>query len=210
MVGKTWAKRRLKQIRRLKTWQLVIILALIMVVVATAWRMNNVQMLRRLDAVLAADEDLDEAKAQQALEQLRDYSLNHMNASTGLVSLVKIYERDAKKELERVSNAQESSDAYKQISVTCDPNSELVGQYWWAYVECWKTELAKLPPQEEVDAEPNFAPKEMYEYNFVSPLWAPDFAGWTTLVAILLVILIILKIFFEIMLKIMLKRRLKA
>lgn len=199
-------KKRLKWLAGLKNWQLFILLCLVLAVVATAWRMNNTQMLRRLDAVLAADAALDEEKARENLLILKEFSARHMNANTGLISLVKIYEKDAQAEISRVSNLRQGENVHKKVSEICDPQFDARTRYSRPYFECWTRELEKLSPREGVDAQPKFRPKELYEYNFISPIWTPDLAGWMTLVAILIVLAIVFKMIFTLILKFMLKK----
>ncbi|MDO4902504.1 MAG: hypothetical protein Q4A21_03085 [bacterium] len=199
-------KKRLKWLAGLKNWQLFILLCLVLAVVATAWRMNNTQMLRRLDAVIAADAALDEEKARENLLILKEFSARHMNANTGLISLVKIYEKDAQSEISRVSNLRQGENVHKKVSEICDPQFDARTRYSRPYFECWTRELEKLSPREGVDAQPKFRPKELYEYNFISPIWTPDLAGWMTLVAILIVLAIVFKMISTLILKFMLKK----
>lgn len=206
MVGKAWVKKWLRRVQALKNWQLFLLLCLIMVAVATAWRMNNTQMLRRLDAVLVADEALNEEKVRENLVILKSFSESHMNASTGLISLVKIYERDAQAEISRVSNLRAGENVHKKVSEICDPQFDARTRYSRPYFECWTRELEKIAPRDGVDAQPKFRPKELYEFEFISPIWTPDLAGWTTLVAIFIVILIIFNMIFTAILKFMLKK----
>lgn len=206
MVGKAWVKKWLRRVQALKNWQLFLLLCLIMVAVATAWRMNNTQMFRRLDAVLAADEALNEEKVRENLVILKSFSESHMNANTGLVSLVKIYERDAKDEIARVSGLRAGDNVHKKVSEICDPQFDARTRYSRPYFECWTRELEKFPSRENVDLQPKFRAKELYEYEFISPIWTPDLAGWTTLVAIFIVILIIFNMIFTAILKFMLKK----
>lgn len=80
-----------KKIQNLSAWQLVVLLALMTVVVATLLRINNVRMLERKEAVLAADRGGDLGMVTERLHDLQEYALKHMNASTGQVFLENAY-----------------------------------------------------------------------------------------------------------------------
>jgi len=45
-----------------------------------------------------------------------------------------------------------------------------------------------------------------YVYTFIAPLWSPDLAGWTTLLAFIIIIIIIVKMMITTILKLILKK----
>ena len=76
-------KKTINSIRRVKTWQLFIVLILMVFVAATFWRLNNVGMEQRRDAVKAADKSGNLDEVQSRLYDLQRYVVAHMNADTG-------------------------------------------------------------------------------------------------------------------------------
>jgi len=46
----------------------------------------------------------------------------------------------------------------------------------------------------------------LYRYSFTSPLWSPDFAGWSVVVSLLLMVTIVIRAIAWIVLKLLLKR----
>ena len=199
-------KKTLKRLNALKNWQLLVLLFLVMFVVATAWRMNNVGMIQRRDAVIAADKELNEEKIRIRLIELQNYTNSHMNSSTGLVSLVKTYEKDSQIEIERISKMKQGENVHKKVAEVCDPQFTAASRYSRAYFDCWERELSKYPSQDLTSVEPKWPPQQLYEYNFESPVWTPDLVGWSTLVAIFICLVIIFKMIFTVILNQILKK----
>ena len=85
-MGKHRIKKLLKKIEALKIWQLVILLIMSLFVIATALRLNNVEMVKRREAVISADKELNLEKAIERLKELRDFTSKHMNTSTTVLS----------------------------------------------------------------------------------------------------------------------------
>ncbi|MDO4872009.1 MAG: hypothetical protein Q4A27_01090 [bacterium] len=205
MVGKSLLKKRLKQIQALKTWQLLILLVLTIFVAATALRLNNVEMIRRRDAVVAADNELDENKAQARLIELRDFASAHMNSEV-VVQLEKIYERDSQKAFQAASesaNNNPNGNIYKKAAEVCDPR---YSGYSSAYQACMMAEIEKYGASGEINDKIKYPEASLYIYRFSSPFWSPDLAGWTILVAGLIIIFIIGKLIFTFILRMMLKK----
>ena len=209
MATKQQIKATLKKLNALKTWQLVIVLILVLFVAATAIRLNNVGMAQRREGVYSADEAGDEAVIHQRLLTLREYSSSHMNANTGLFSLRHQYDRDSQKALEEAQKRSENGESpngniYKKAADVCDPQFPGYSQ---AYLQCFMNELNKYPSSGNIDDSVVLPPAELYQYNFASPIWTPDLAGWTVLVALIIGVVIITKIVSTLVLKMILKRK---
>ena len=221
MVGKERLKKRLKQISALKNWQLFILLVLVIFVDLTALRLNNVGMIRRRDAVRIADESGNEEATRQATVELAEYVRNHMNSggmayddqthwykinSEVKVIWAKIYERDVKKIEAEVSAAAESNpngNIFKKAEEACRPR---FSGYSVAYQQCILDEQNKYPTSESLQTKISYPDVSKYTFSFVAPLWSPDLAGWTTLVAIVIIFMIIFKMITTVILKAMLKK----
>src|SRR5690606_6204000 len=91
---KSAIRRQMYRLKRIKTWQLIVIFVLMLVLSATFLRLNNIGMIERRDAVIAADKTGDSFSIQNRIYDLQEYSSSRMNASTGPVYLTEQYKRD--------------------------------------------------------------------------------------------------------------------
>lgn len=221
MVGKSRIKKRLKQIRALKTWQLILLLLLAVFIDLTALRLNNVGMIRRREAVLSADKSGDEEAARRATVELGEYVRTHMNSGGIIYSddshwfknrnevkviWANIYESDtrrAQSEADSAANSNPNGNIFKKADDVCRPKYTTYSQ---PYFTCILEEQNKYPTSNTLQTK--FVPPDVskYTYSFVSPLWSPDLAGWTTLVAIIIIVMIIFKIVTTVILSIILKK----
>ena len=64
---KNTIKKQLRRLSALKTWQLLILLFLVLFIATTTLRINNVGMVQRRAAVLEADKNIDEEAAARHL-----------------------------------------------------------------------------------------------------------------------------------------------
>lgn len=179
-----------RRLRPIKTSYLFTALVLCVFVHVAALRANNIRMAELRDAVYVADEQGE--GVEQALQNLRAHVNNHMNTKLddgkGIyppVQLKYTYERLVQAEQDRVSAAnaqiyteaqrycetQNSTSFYGRDRVACIQN----------YVKSHGSETAKTIP----DA--------LYKFDFVSPRWSPDLAGWSLILAGLLLFLTILR-----------------
>lgn len=208
-MNKKQIRTTLKKISMLKTWQLIILLILVLFIAATALRLNNVGMDQRREGVYSADEAGDEDIIHQRLLSLREYSSSHMNANTGAFVLKNQYDRDSQRALADAQNKSEESESpngniYKKAAEVCDPQ---FSGYSQAYMQCFMNELNKYPESGAVSDSVVLPTAELYQYDFASPIWTPDIAGWTVLLAIIISVVIITKITLTVVLSMFLKRR---
>ena len=222
MVGKGKIKKRLKQIQSLKNWQLFILLLLVIFVDLTALRLNNVGMVRRREAVEVADKAGDVEAARKATIELANYVYNHMNSGGVVYSdethwfkinrevkivWANIYESNMKR-AEQIARESESSNPnghiFKKAEEACRPRFH--GGYSLAYQQCILDEQNKYPASNQGQIKAQYPNVSEYTYNFIAPLWSPDLAGWTTLIAIILIFMIIVKIIMTVIMKLILKK----
>ena len=83
MADKKQVRRTIKQLQRIKTWQLVILLILACFLAATFLRLNNIGMIQRRNAVISADTTGDQTATIQRLSDLQQYVSAHMNTDLG-------------------------------------------------------------------------------------------------------------------------------
>lgn len=197
-------RQNLKRLQVIKTWQLVILLVLAGFVAATFLRLNNTGMVERRNAVYAADKAGNQDDITYRLYDLQRYASSHMNADTGVFYLQETYNRDVR-ELVAASSAESSSNqtVNDAAEAVCRPQ---FSSWSPSYVQCFVNELNKHSGPNVLPSVQLPAPA-LYRYSFVSPLWSPDFAGWSLLICIILLAAIVARLVSLIVLKIMLKRR---
>lgn len=204
-------KRRIRKtiwrLNRVKTWQLLVILLLAVFIAATFLRLNNIGMVQRRAAVLAADATGDQEVMQNRLYDLQRYTAEHMNANSGVFYLEGQYQRDVEKIIKAASDdSNPQGNIHVKADEVCRPQFAVWSQ---AYVQCFTEELAKYPPSEDPAQNVNLPSTNLYRHDYASPLWSADFAGWSVLVCIVLVIMILVRLASLGILNLLLKRHYK-
>ena len=152
----------------------------------TALRSNNEHMAQLKQAVFTADKNGTDV--QQALDNLQAYVTAHMNTnlSTGAgsvyppIQLEYTYLRLAEAQDQSVLSA--NSGLYTAAQSYCqrlDP-TDFSGRNRVPCIEQYVTSHGAPLPN---------IPSALYEFDFVSPTWSPDTAGWSLLITVLLAIL---------------------
>ena len=204
MADKKRVKRSIKQLQRIRTWQLVILLILAGLVAATFLRLNNIGMVERRDAVLAADKAGNLEDVRSRLYDLQRYVSVHMNTTTGSVYLENQYKRDSQKIVQDAGNVTNpNGNIYKKASEACDGHFTLYSQ---PYFQCYLSELEKYPSAENVPTTVALPKTSLYRHDFLAPAWSPDFAGWSLVACAVLVLLILVRLLSLGILKLMLRR----
>ncbi|MDR1032787.1 MAG: hypothetical protein LBL84_02100 [Candidatus Nomurabacteria bacterium] len=220
-MGKAKIRRDLKLVRKVKTWQLLPVLILMLFVTATLLRLNNIAMTSRLEAVLAADKNGDKKQLDSRLYELKKYVFAHVTLridqdgtgtkvhfGSGPFYLEESYKRDAQAILDQAAQSAATSSSgniYKQVSDICDP---LAKRYGWGYsqpyFDCFSRELAKFNAAAETPLTVELPSTELYRLNYASPIWAPDFVGFAMLICLLLVALLLIKLIAYVTLRVIL------
>lgn len=198
---------RARLLKVVKTWQLLVILLLMSILAATFLRLNNLAMLERRNAVIAADEKGDATELDRSISELRSYVTGHMNTSLGNgFYLSHSYERAREAATRAAGDASNPNSAvYQQASVECQAGSERVR--YGGYVQCVIAKVSAVPGQENPASALKLPRAEAYKINFASPLWSFDLAGLSVAICALIIVIIIIRFIEVIILKIMLKRR---
>ncbi len=205
MATKRQVRRSIRQLQRVKTWQLVILLLICGFIAATFLRLNNVGMVERRKAVIAADADGNTDMIKMRLYDLQRYVSTHMNASMGTLYLEDQYKRDS----ERIINAASGDDnpngnIYKKAQDNCAPKFT---HYSQAYLQCTVDYLAQYSPASSPTSAVTLPKADLYRHSFASPIWTPDFAGWSVLACLLILLMIIARLIGLGVLRLMLKTR---
>lgn len=149
-------------------------------------------MIRLREAVFVADEKGE--GVEEALNDLRSYVYGHMNTDLNSgptsikppIQLKYTYERLTKAEEERV--AQKNQEVTAQATTICEvrhPAGQI--QQRARCVQEYITNNAVQVSGEKV-------PKELYQFDFASPKWSPDFAGFSIVITVLLFMLLVARV----------------
>ena len=189
MADNRQVKRNIRQLQRVKTWQLVILLIIAGFIAATFLRLNNVGMVERRNAVIAADKDGDPVMIQNRLFDLQRYVSAHMNTDMQSIYLENQYKRDSERIIGQAGGDDNpNGNIYKKAQEVCAPR---FSGYSQAYLQCTVNYLAQYSPADNPTSTVTLPKADTYRHSFASPLWSPDFAGWSVLICILIIIMIV-------------------
>lgn len=199
---------RLKHLRAIKIWQLLILLLLSLLVTATLFRLNSLAMSDLRRAVITADQKGNTAELSKAISSLGAYVTSHMNTSLGDgFYLTASYERAREAAVQAAADTTNpDSTLYQKASVECQSSSARA-PYGGYYVPCVLARVKALGSSSGLAQELQLPRYELYKINFVSPLWSPDAAGISVAITALILLIIIARITGVVVLKFLLKRR---
>jgi len=209
VADKRQVRRSIKDLQRVKTWQLLVLLLLVCFVSATFLRLNNIGMVERRTAVIAADEAGNSENTILRLYDLQRYVAAHMNTDMGKgVYLEASYKRDSQAILDAASGDQNpNGNIYKKAQEVCAPR---FSGYSAAYLQCTTDELAKYPASDNLLGAVKLPSADSYLHSFASPTWSPDFAGWSVILATVIALLIVVRLIGIGILKLLLRRHYKS
>lgn len=166
-------------------------------------------MVERRSAVIAADEAGNQDDIIRRLYDLQHYVSSHMNTDMGKgVYLEASYKRDSQKVLDAASSQQNANgNIYKKAQEVCAPR---FSGYSAAYLQCTTSELAKYPAANDLISAAKLPVADSYLHDFVSPVWSPDFAGWSVVVCLILALLIVIRLIGLLVLKLLLRRHYRS
>lgn len=159
-----------------------------------ALRANNVKMGELRQAVYIADEQGGDIEL--ALQNLRVFVYSHMNTdlragstSTGApIQLVNRFNAAVAAEQARVAAlSSAASGVYADAQARCERSSLPLtarAQCIQDYVAANGSGIPQL----------NLPPKEFYSFDFASPIWSPDLAGWSLIVSAIIAMLILVRL----------------
>lgn len=189
----------LVKLRAVSYWYLLAAFIVTALVAVMALRQNNTTMIRLKDAVIAADEKGE--GIEEALEALRQHVYSHMNADLTSgdnaihppVQLTKTYERLVGAEQERVAAINKK--VMDEAVAVCEQRFP-AGQLRDGRVQCVQDYMTAHGTDEDASV-----PKELYQFDFVSPVWSPDLAGWSLLLSAVLFMLLATRFSLEVWLR---------
>lgn len=206
-------RKTLRAIQRLKTWQLIILLLIGMLVSATMLRLNNLGMNTRRSAVIAADKEGDKQALQASIVELQRYVTRHMNTNleNGFF-LSETYARDRDAALEAANGETNPSSAvYQQASVECRERWQGGRESFRNdYVQCVIERVGTLTPQGDASKTFNLPKADAYRINFASPAWSLDLAGLSVAFCALIVVIIAVRFLSVLLLRALLQRHYRS
>lgn len=192
MNKKYWHHIWTTRVRPIKVWYLLVLTIVCGLVCVGALRNNNQTMGELRSAVYSADKN--DGDVVNALQKLQSYVTTHMN--TSLVSgdnavyppiqLQYTYQRLQDEAKQKAASA--NATLYSQAQAHCEQqnSTDFSGRNRVPCIEEYVTGHGG----EKAAA----IPDGMYKFNFASPRWSPEFAGWTLILTIVLAILTIFRV----------------
>lgn len=194
-------------LKRVKTWQLVILIVVFGLIAAFLLRQNNLQMVELRNLVTKADED-PAGDTKTALLNLQRYVSAHMNTDLGNgIYLQETYQRDYTAAVQAAVNATNpNSQLYAQVELECRPVYQRTHSFP-AYTQCAHDKLAQLAPNQDALANLKTPLVDLYHYNFISPVISFDGAGIFVLLTALTGLVIIMRLIAYLALRLLLRAR---
>ncbi|HUA13526.1 MAG TPA: hypothetical protein VL989_03445 [Candidatus Sulfotelmatobacter sp.] len=172
---------------KFKPWYFLVLALISGLICVFALRANNEHMIKLRSAVYAADKS--DTNVSEALQNLQAYVTRHMNTSLSTsngiyppIQLKYTYQRllDQESTTAANNNATLYTDAQNYCQATVP--GAFSGRTRIPCIEQYIESHTSLPA----------VPTSLYEFDFISPTWSPDLAGWSMAVAIILVVAFIL------------------
>jgi hypothetical protein len=180
----------LAAIRKVKVWYLLVPLLVSLAICLFALRDNNLHMIELRDKVYAADEKGGDVEG--SLQVLRSYVYSHMNTQLANnsnvyppIQLKYTYQRLQDTEKQRVKG--ENDKIYTQAQAYCEQQNPN-GFSGRGRVPCIEDYVKSHGVSERK------IPDAMYKFDFVSPRWSPDLAGFSLLITLLLLLALVLRL----------------
>lgn len=183
----------LVQLRKVRVLYFVIPILISGFIAVSALRQNNTTALNLRDQVLQVDEMNGDVES--ALKTLREHVYSHMNSSLAVeggayppVQLKYRYDRLVGQEKERVSAA--NAKLYTEAQQYCEaqiPAGRSLGR-----IECIQNYITTKGAATEQAVNDS-----LYKFDFASPIWSPDLAGWSLLLTAVLTLAFAIRIVAE-------------
>ncbi len=156
-------------------WAVWLVLFLISASVSVvALRHNNLEMVSLRDAVYTADKN--NKNLEPAIDSLSSYVHSHMNTSmtapNGIYPPLQLSYTYAR--LAKAQTTQNSKDNYAAAQAYCQAHA--TSPLFSLYVSCIQAYVQRHPVKTVTAADISPA---LYEFDFISPSWSPDLAGWS-------------------------------
>lgn len=191
-------KRRLHhfwtKLRPISPWYFLVLFVISAGLSIYGLRSNNLRMVELRDAVILADKQNGDTEA--ALRTLREYVHSHMNTNLSSgpnaikppIQLKYRYERLVEAEKKRV--ADKNAQIYTDAQNVCEQRFP-AGLSGGSRIPCIEQYVTQNGVREQQ------IPEGLYKFDFVSPVWSPDLAGWSLLASGLFLTLFVFRFALE-------------
>ncbi len=174
-----------------RAWLVLFLISSLVCIVAL--RHNNQQMVKLRDAVYAADKNGGDVNA--ALNNLSHYVYAHMNTNlsdgtSGIyppIQLQYTYQRLLQAQAGKLQ--EDNQKVYSAAQNYC----RSIGQSVWGLstITCIQNFVVNHGVKSTANVN---IPQGLYEFNFASPAWSPDLAGWSLLVSFISLVALLAKL----------------
>lgn len=192
-------KRRLhhtwRKLHKFSAWYFLIGFVIWSGIAVVSLRNNNLTALRLRDEVMKVDQDNGDVEA--ALRELREYMHSHMNTALAVdggvyppIQLKYRYERLVEASIAKTN---QSNTVYADAQKYCEAN-EPESFYGAGRLTCIQSYIDRQPNIKKQAAN---IPDSLYKFDFASPTWSPDLAGWSLVLAGVFGLLFVVRLGFE-------------
>ena len=175
-INNLWSK-----VRWIRPWYFLVLAVVSGVVCAFALRANNQHMVRLRNDVYTADKQ--NTDIQEPLKALQAYVTTHMNTDLSAgntsvyppIQLEHTYARLVQSRKQQLQ--QQNASLYTQAQAYCEAlnHTDFSGHNRVPCIEQYVESHGGKPAAA--------IPQALYEFAFASPVWSPDPAGWTMIIA---------------------------
>lgn len=180
----------LKLLRKLRYSWLLVACLLAIVVAVFSLRANNQRTIELRSAVFTADEQ--NADVEAALRELREFVFSHMNTNLSSGANAVKPPIQLKYRYDRLVSAAKTAYDAESAKVVQDAEAYCVQKYPNVIFSQDRLNCAR----DYANAHPvtlQAIPDDLYKFDFASPFWTPDTAGWSIVLAIIFLLLFALR-----------------
>lgn len=176
-----------RRFRSVKPWYFLLAALICGVIAVFALRQNNETMVRLRAAVYAADEQ--DKGTQEALAALQAYVTSHMNTNLTTGNTAVYPPIQLKFTYNRLVTAQGNANANANQQIYTDAQKYCEAQNSTDVsgrnrVPCIQAYVSAHTPKQSKPI-----PDALYKFDFVSPRWSPDLAGWMLVLTVVFAVL---------------------
>jgi len=170
----------------IKPWYFLILAVLSAVVCIFALRLNNENMIKLRDAVYAADKN--DSDVTLTLQKLQAYVTSNMNTNLSDGNGTVYPPIQLKYTYQRLLNSESAAVLNSNAGVYTDAQNYCQSQIPNAFSGRTRVPCVEQYVESHDNSLPTI-PDSLYKFDFVSPTWSPDLAGWSMVTAIISAIL---------------------
>lgn len=187
-----------RRMRAVKPLYFLIITVVFALVGVLAMRQNNINMIKLRDVVYEADKNGTDVEV--PLRNLREYVYSHMNTNLASGDNTIYPPIQLKYQYERLLEAQSQSASAENAKIYTAAQQECERRFPQGLsgsgrIPCIQEYIASQGIKETV------VPVALYQFDFISPRWSPDLAGWSWVAASFFGILFVLSLIVRVWMK---------